>query len=221
MEEKEIGIDELLASLPEDVRLQYPRGFDVAKFRKMCTGIGVPADKCEALANILTGKWKYPIPGYPYYAPVKKEGEEATEAELALTEYNRFMRECIKGGKTFKQCAAEWKAKKKMTIPELDEALDQLISLEQQREIEALLEKVTSIDPNFCVKCLDEISTYEGKKAYLEAYIKALEASKEAASKTKLEVDETNKRLEAANKAAKELFGVTYEELLKEVTREG
>jgi len=215
MEKEEIGIEDLLASLPEDVRLQYPRGFDAEKFKKMCTGIGVDPGKCETLANILTGKWKYPIPGYPYY-PAKAE---ETEMQRKLTEYNKFMSDCIKGGKTFAECAREWKAKKMSLTAEIDALLDELSKIEEEKiqakyeaEIKPLLESVKQKIPDFCDDCLKTLD-FESQKVLLESLDKAI-----SAPPVKLSVSD-DKKLAAVDKASKELFGVSYEEVLKEVTR--
>jgi len=139
---------------------------------------------------------------------IKKQAQEEFEAlaeavGIDLESYRQFMSDCMKSGKSMKECALEWKKKQKTQQeedPEIKKLKERVAHFEKM-ELERLVADIKSIDKNFDEKkLLTGLETYEQKRAILERYKSFLAEHK---PKVKLEIgesDDVKTQLEARRK---------------------
>lgn len=121
-----------------------------------------------------------------YGAPAKQEdiddfGYLKTLAEtlgISLESYREFMKTCMAGGKSMKECADDWSKKAGKAKEELDadkkriKDMEKVITTFQSSELERRVHEIKDIDKKFDErKLLENVSDYDAKIALLDRYL--------------------------------------------------
>lgn len=191
---------------------------------KKCKAMGVELDKCFALAKLF---------GYPAKKAPPKEGDEKEGEETEMASgYSDFMSKCMKGGKSMKECATEWKSKN----PEAKHSLNELIlgmkeppkeedfskkieeeiekritGIQMQANVETLMQKVQEVLPDWKFPdSMKETSPCE-KKVFLETLLQTIPTATAVRS-----TDMTVVKMTEADKERvyKETFGENWKAFL-------
>lgn len=242
------GSEELLEFITDEEKkknLAVTRGAFFDWIEEQLKKAGAPEDIIPKVIAVLKKAIKTP---YPYPAPGGKEEEtfleflenlENIEAK-DLSAYTDFIGKCVKGGKTMKACALEWKEKQKATQKPLEdltpkerelseqlastkaelEATKKLVSMQLQEDLRKLEGDIKQYDKDFDVtKFLENVECPITKKKMLQKYFAVL---KKHAKPIKLQIGDDAAR-ERVSEIVKGMFGenMTFEKLFELPEKKG
>jgi hypothetical protein len=198
---------------------------------KQMKNAGVPDAIIPKVIAVLKKAIKVPYP-YPY--PKAQEALEAElgkelaeEAEKVLMSYQEYMKQCLKSGKTMKECAAAYKPNypkaAEAQTPETSEIAQLRAELEAtkraldqrtEEEINGIVNSIKELDKDFIPdKFLEGIICKDLQKKVLQKYLETL---KKHARPIKLQIGEDAAKA-AVQKEIEEMFGkgATLESILE------
>jgi len=213
-----------------------------AWLEKQMKEAGVPENIIGKVMNVLKKAIKTP---YPYPVPESKVAEEFLSLlegidNKELSAYTDFMSKCIKGGKTMKQCALEWKEQKQKqqqtdraltpreqelerklaeTRAEL-EALKKTAEFQLNEELERLTNDIKQYDSDFDpTKLLEGVSCKLVQKKMLQRYLDVL---KQKVKPIQLQIGEEVAKQKVLS-IVESMFGkgATFESIFEIPKREG
>ena len=197
---------------------------------KQMKDAGVPEAIIPKAIAVLKKAIKIPYP-YPY--PKAHEALEAelgkdmaAEVETVLASYREYMTQCMKGGKTMKECAAAYKPNypKAEAPPEVSPEIAQLkaeleatkkaLDQRTEEEISGIVNGIKELDKEFAPdKFLEGITCKDLQKKVLQKYLETL---KKHARPIKLQIGEDAAKA-TVQKEVDEMFGkgATLEKILE------